>query len=169
MAATIQFQFGACQIISGMGSAASHPSSSTFFRPMLSDRRPAMKFMVPLTRPNATTNELSKTNESLGRPKSDSAKAGTTVRVMPMVSPTSSTWRSWCKNWLRLWLMPWRSAALFSETLVWNITMPDWPSFAGCCNSPRGFSVDPLRIQRHRPSATGLFARLHARQVCLPI
>ncbi|MNN94634.1 hypothetical protein D3C81_2132950 [compost metagenome] len=94
MASTIQFQSGAYQTSSGIGSATSQPSSSTFLRPRRSESRPATKFIVPLTSPNATTKALSRTKEFFGTPNSDSASAGTTVRIMPMVRPTSST----CSN-----------------------------------------------------------------------
>ncbi|MNR16263.1 hypothetical protein D3C85_1328530 [compost metagenome] len=95
VASTIQFQSGACQTSGGIGSATSQPSSSTFLRPTRSESRPATKFIAPLTPPKATTKALSRTKESFGTPNSDSASAGTTVRIMPMVRPTSSTCSSW--------------------------------------------------------------------------
>ncbi len=67
------------------------PSSSTFLRPMRSDNRPATKLSVPLTKPKATTKAVSSMNEFLGTPNSDSDSAGITVRIMPMVNPTSMT------------------------------------------------------------------------------
>ena len=94
VARTIQFQLGAYQTISGMGSAAAHPSNSTRLRPIRSESRPATKFIAPLTIPKATTNAESRTKEFFGTPNSDSANAGTTVRIMPMVRPTSRT----CSN-----------------------------------------------------------------------
>lgn len=94
MAATIQFQLGANQIISGIGIAAIQPSSSTRLRPIRSDSLPATKFRVPFTTPKATTKAESSRNDPFATPNSLSASAGTTVRIMPMVKPTSRTWIS---------------------------------------------------------------------------
>ena len=75
----------------GIGTAASQPMNSTFLRAMRSDRRPATKLSVPLTKPKAVTKAISIMNEPLATPNSVSASAGTTVRNMPMVSPTRNT------------------------------------------------------------------------------
>ncbi len=91
VAATIQFQLGPHSSISGIGSAASQPNNSTRLRPMRSESRPATKFITPFTKPNATTKAVSNTKELRASPNSLSARVGTTVRIMPMVKPTSST------------------------------------------------------------------------------
>ena len=84
MAATIQPQLGASQIMKGMGMAKSHPHSRTRLRPTRSDNRPATKLSTPFTAPKATTNAESNMNEPCATPNSSSASAGTTVRIMPM-------------------------------------------------------------------------------------
>lgn len=56
--------------------------------------------------PKATTKALSSMKEFFGTPSSDSASAGTTVRSMPMVRPTSSTCSSWWRNCARFARMP---------------------------------------------------------------
>lgn len=94
VAATIQFQSGAAQIITGIGSATTQPQNSTRLRPMRSDQRPATKFITAFTAPKATTNEASSRKEPRSSPNSLSASAGTTVRVMPMAKTTSMTWIS---------------------------------------------------------------------------
>ena len=91
VAATIQLHEGAKYTMGGIGSATSQPSSSTLRRPMRSASRPATKFMVPLTKPKATTKAASSMNEPRATPNSDSARAGTTLRIMPIVMPTNST------------------------------------------------------------------------------
>jgi hypothetical protein len=91
VAATIQPQFGASQIMKGIGTAAIQPSRSTFLRPMRSDRRPATKFSTAFTTPKATTKAVRSRKEPRATPNSLSASAGTTVRIMPMAKPTSST------------------------------------------------------------------------------
>ena len=106
VAATIQPQLVAYRIMKGIGTAHSQPNRSTFLRPICSDRRPATKLSVPLTKPKATTKEMSSMKEPLGTPNSELARAGTTVRIMPSVKPTSSTWSNWYTNWARLWRMP---------------------------------------------------------------
>src|SRR5690242_8655026 len=110
VATTIQFQLGPQNTNGGIGSATSQPKSSTPFRPTRSDRRPATKFIRPFTKPNATTKVPSSMKELRGTPNSPSASAGTTVRIMPMVKPTSSTCSSWWVNWPRLSRMPCRSS-----------------------------------------------------------
>ena len=61
---------------------------------MCSDKRPVTKLSAPLTRPKATTKAVSSMKEFFGTPNPDSDSAGTTVRIMPMVKPTSMT----CSN-----------------------------------------------------------------------
>jgi len=61
---------------------------------------------VPLTKPKATTKVVSNRKEPLGTPNSLSPRAGTTVRIMPMVIPTRNTWISWWPNWAKLSRMP---------------------------------------------------------------
>lgn len=61
---------------------------------MRSASRPATKLRVPLTKPKATTKAVSIMKEPSATPNSDSASAGTTVRIMPMVKPTRKTWPS---------------------------------------------------------------------------
>lgn len=94
VAATIQVQSGAAQIITGIGSATTQPKASTRLRPIRSDQRPATKFITAFTAPKATTKDASSRNDPRSSPNSLSASAGTTVRVMPMAKPTSITWIS---------------------------------------------------------------------------
>ena len=69
----------------------SQPQIRTFRRPTFSDSRPETKFIAPLTNPKLTTNATNNVKEPGGTPNSVSAKAGTTVRCMPMVRPTKKT------------------------------------------------------------------------------
>ena len=94
VAATIQFQLGAYQIITGIGSAMTQPQSNTDLRPIRSDQRPATKFITAFTAPKATTKDASIMKEPRWSPNSLSAITGITVRVMPIAKPTSITWIS---------------------------------------------------------------------------
>src|SRR6056297_4272087 len=53
VAATIQFQSGAYQIITGIGSATTQPKASRRLRPIRSDQHSATKFITALTAPKA--------------------------------------------------------------------------------------------------------------------
>ena len=92
--------------MTGIGKATNQPSNKTFLRPKRSARRPATKFMAPLTKPKATTKATKSMKEPRGTPNSVSANAGTTVRIMPSVMPTSSTCNKCSKTWRKLTRMP---------------------------------------------------------------
>ena len=78
-------------MMNGIGSAATQPHRRIRRLPMRSDRRPATKFRLPLTKPKLTINAVSSANDPAGTPNSCSANAGMTLRCRPIVSPTKKT------------------------------------------------------------------------------
>ena len=109
LAAMTQPQFGAQISSGGIGSAASHPATSTGLRPNRSDRVPAKKLVTALTAPNARMNVSALLNAA--RWKVCSASSGTTVRSWPRVPPTSALTATSSENWARLARRPSRTPA----------------------------------------------------------
>ena len=109
LAAMTQPQSGAQISSGGIGSATSHPATSTGLRPNRSDSVPAKKLVTALTAPNARMNVSAL--PSAARWKVCTASSGTTVRSWPRVPPTSALTATSSENWARLARRPSRTPA----------------------------------------------------------